>query len=91
MRRPHHRARRSGVLLVVLSIVAGACASGEPGPTLADSRGAADTAAAMEILVEADAIEPVPTAGPPELLGVEQARQVPPPVLAFDLAGGEVP
>lgn len=91
MRRSHHRARRSGALFVVLAIVAGACASGGQGPTLADSRGAADTAAAMEILVEADAIEAVPTAGPPELLGVEEARQVPPPVLAFDLGGDEVP
>ena len=91
MRGSHPRARRSGVVVLVLSIVAAACAGDEQEPTLADSRGAADTAAAMEVLVEADAIEPLPTAGPPELLGVEEARQVPPPVLAFDLGGDEVP
>lgn len=91
MRGPHPRARRSGVALLVLSLVAAACAGDDQQPTLADSRGAADTAAAMEVLVEADAIEAVPTTGPPELLGLEEARQVPPPVLAFDLGGGEVP
>ena len=47
MRGPHHRARRSGALVMVLLIVAAACASEEQRPTLADSRGAADTAAAI--------------------------------------------
>lgn len=91
MRGPHPRARRSGVLLLALALVVAACSSEDRQPTLADSRGSADTAAAMEVLVEADAIESIPTVGPPELLGVEDARQVPPPALAFDLGGDEVP
>ena len=91
MRGPHPRARRSGVLLLTLALVAAACSSEDQQPTLADSRGSADTAAAMEVMVEADAIESIPTVGPPELLGVEDARQVPPPALAFDLSGDEVP
>ncbi len=43
----------------------------------------------MEVLVDADAIEPIPTAAVPELLGLETARIEAPPVLAFDLEPGE--
>lgn len=91
MRGSHPRARRSGALLLVLALVGAACSSEGQEPTLADSRGSADTAAAMEVLVEADAIDSIPTTGPPELLGVEEARQVPPPTLAFEFGGDEVP
>lgn len=82
---------RWGAALLVFATAATACAGGGERPTLADGRGASEIASAMEVLVDADAIEAVPPAAPPELLGIELARRVPPPVLAFELGIDEVP
>jgi hypothetical protein len=83
-----HRARRVIVGFGLTGLLAAGCATSDDRPTLVDSRGATDTATAMETLAVAEDADALPELRMPELLGLEDARPglgTAPGSLAFEL------
>lgn len=75
MRSPSSRARRALAGIFVVTLVATACSSA-PDAALDDTRGANETAAAIQVLADTADAESLPTPGRPILLGLEEPAQV---------------
>ncbi|MGI9621405.1 MAG: hypothetical protein ACR2PK_01105 [Acidimicrobiales bacterium] len=82
--------RAPGCAVVAVVLLSAACSPDGADNEAGDSRGAADTAQAMEVLVASDAAEAPPALFEPELLGLEGAQPEPLPLaLALSAVGAD--
>lgn len=75
---------RALIAVIAAATLATACARGSGTATLADTRGSVDTAAALEVVAEAEGADALPTPSMPILLGLDDPGAAAEP-LAFDL------